>query len=85
VSKCYVSLELDLWGSAFGGVVGQESEVDQPVWYRRCDSGACVEIAIRGESVIIRSSIDSEVILTLTRAEWLEFLAGAKDGSFDAL
>lgn len=34
---------------------------------------------------MVRSSVASEAILTLTRAEWQEFLAGAKQGLFDDL
>jgi hypothetical protein len=60
----------------------------QLTWYKRrerCESGACVEISVQGESVAIRSSIDPGIILTLTRTEWQDFLAGAKEGSFDSL
>ncbi len=71
--------------SQFGGVVGQEPDADRTTWYGRCDSGACVEIAFQGESVLVRSSRTPEITLTLTRAEWTEFLAGAKQGQFDRL
>lgn len=55
------------------------------MWHRGCDSGACVEIAVQGEAVMVRSSAVPGVIITLTRAEWQEFLAGAKQGTFDRL
>jgi Domain of unknown function (DUF397) len=32
---------------------------------------------------MVRSSIAPEATLTLTRTEWQEFLAGAKQGLFD--
>jgi hypothetical protein len=44
-----------------------------------------VEIAIQGEVVMVRSSAVPESTLALTRAEWQEFLAGAKQGLFDGL
>jgi hypothetical protein len=44
-----------------------------------------VEIAIQGEAVMLRSSAAPEATLTLTRAEWQEFLAGARQGAFDRL
>jgi hypothetical protein len=66
-----------------GGAVGQEPAVDQPTWHRQCDGGSCVEIAVQGGAVMVRSSIAPEATLTLTRTEWQEFLAGAKQGLFD--
>ena len=65
--------------------MGQESAADQPVWYRQCENGACLEVAVQGEAVVVRSSAAPEATLTLTRAEWQEFLAGAKQGLFDRL
>jgi hypothetical protein len=65
----------------FGGIVRPES--DEPTWYRMCESGGCVEIAIQGEFVKFRSSNAPEVIVHLTRSEWQEFLAGARKGFFD--
>ncbi|HEX4833776.1 MAG TPA: DUF397 domain-containing protein [Trebonia sp.] len=52
---------------------------------RPCDSGHCVEVAAAGEDVLVRSTLAPQVLLTLSRAEWREFLAGAKDGTFDVL
>jgi hypothetical protein len=53
---------------------------------RRCETGACVEIGSRGESVLIRSSADSEGgYVTLSRDEWRVFVAAVKDGDFDSL
>lgn len=65
--------------------MGQGAEANQVTWHRRCDSGACVEIAVRGDTVMVRSTVTPEMILTLTRVEWRNFLAGAKEGSFDGL
>ena len=69
-----------------GGVVGDES-ASEPIWHAgiACDAGACVEIAVLGETVMVRSSITPHLTLTITRAEWREFLAGAKEGMFDHL
>ena len=68
-----------------GGAVRQDPTTNQPIWQRRCESGACVEIALQGEVVMIRSSTTPEVTVTLTRVEWQEFLVGAKQGLFDQL
>lgn len=68
-----------------GDIVGQEPAADPLTWHRSCESGACVEIAVRGEVMMIRSSTARDAVITLTRAEWLEFLAGAKKGLFDRL
>ena len=62
-----------------------EPPADQPIWQRSCESGACIEAAAKGESVILRSSVAPEAILAFTRAEWQEFLAGAKQGHFDGV
>jgi Domain of unknown function (DUF397) len=58
------------------------------VWHRgrACESGACVEVATTGDTVMVRSSADpSGIHVTLSRDEWQEFLAGAKEGAFDRL
>ena len=57
------------------------------VWYRaRCDSGACVEVAATGDTVIVRSSAkQGEAPVKLSREEWQEFLAGVKEGTFDGV
>jgi hypothetical protein len=44
-----------------------------------------VELAVQGEAVMVRSSVAPEETITLTRAEWQQFLAGAKQGLFDHL
>ena len=55
------------------------------VWHRpTCDGGECVEVAATGDAVLLRSSSSPDSVpVTLSRDEWREFLAGAKDGSFD--
>jgi hypothetical protein len=42
-----------------------------------------VEISVVGEEVVLRSTLSPGVLLALTRGEWREFLAGAKEGLFD--
>jgi hypothetical protein len=40
--------------------------------------------AATGDTVLLRSSLSLDATpVTLSRDEWREFLAGAKDGSFD--
>jgi hypothetical protein len=69
-----------------GGEVGDES-AGELTWHagRACETVNCVEIAVREEAVMVRSSVTPDSTLTLTRAEWQEFLAGAKEGLFDHL
>lgn len=50
---------------------------------RRCESIACVEVAMSGSHVWIRQSADPAQTLEFTREEWTAFLAGAKSGEFD--
>ncbi len=66
--------------------MGDES-AGEPTWHagRPCEAGNCVEIAAQGETIMVRSSVSPDLTLTLTRAEWQEFLAGAKEGLFDHL
>ena len=53
---------------------------------RRCESGACVEVAIAGDTVLLRSSRNQkEAPLALSRDEWQEFVAGVKDGIYDGM
>jgi hypothetical protein len=42
-------------------------------------------VAVQDDSVMLRSSVAPEAILTLARAEWDAFLEGARDGLFDNL
>lgn len=65
--------------------MGQEPAAEQPTWHRRCESGACVEIAIQGEAVLLRSSVAPDATIVLTRSEWREFLTEARQGLFDHL
>jgi hypothetical protein len=57
------------------------------MWHmgRPCDHGACVEIAVAGEEVLVRSSVNPGLLLSLSHDEWREFLASAKEGWFDDL
>ena len=54
-------------------------------WHSPCDGGTCVEVALQGEDVLLRSSLAPEVIVALSRAEWRTFLSGAIEGRFDHL
>lgn len=57
--------------------------MDQLRWHGRCDSSGCVEIAVQGNAVLMRNSAAPWVTLTLTRAEWQDFIRGVKEGLFD--
>jgi Domain of unknown function (DUF397) len=53
---------------------------------RTCESGACVGVARRGESVLIRNTNDPNGIVTeFSPEEWRQFLIGAKLGDFDGI
>lgn len=58
---------------------------EQPIWHAKCENGACVEIGVDGDAVMVRSSSAPDVAITLTRDEWYGFLADAKEGLFDQL
>ena len=61
---------------------------DELVWHGggRCESGACVEVAKDGDTVLVRSSVRPGVPpTTLSRDEWNGFIAEVKDGSFDLI
>ncbi|WP_127545117.1 DUF397 domain-containing protein [Actinoplanes sp. OR16] len=50
---------------------------------RHCSSGACVEVAMTGEEVLIRDSKNRDLTpLAFTQAEWEAFVAGVKAGDF---
>jgi hypothetical protein len=56
------------------------------VWHvsRTCESGACVRVARRGETVLIGNTNSPEGLVSeFTMDEWRHFLAGAKLGDFD--
>jgi predicted secreted Zn-dependent protease len=51
---------------------------------RTCDSGACIMVARNGDFVVFgNTSQPYGPTYSYTRAEWKEFLAGAKLGDFD--
>jgi hypothetical protein len=51
-----------------------------------CESGQCVAVARRGESVLIRNTSNPDGLASeFTRDEWRQFLAGAKLGDFDGI
>ena len=64
--------------------MGQEP-ADTLTWHkgRPCDGGTCVEVAVAGEEVLVRTTVSPDAPIRLTRAEWSAFLAGAKEGHFD--
>jgi len=68
-------------GSHFGGNVRTSI-----AWIksRRCESNACVEAAFADDEILVRSSADAaSPALRFTRAEWIAFIGGVRDGDFD--
>lgn len=56
------------------------------IWHGgpRCESGACVEVAVDGDTVLVRSSMHPEATpVALSHDEWNVFIAGVKGGAFD--
>jgi hypothetical protein len=49
----------------------------------RCSGGTCVEVAVAEGIVYLRASENPSRVLTFTKAEWADFVAGAKVGEFD--
>lgn len=67
---------MTLYPSAPGGLSWRVS--------RTCEGGACVMVARDGDSVVFGNTSQPEgPVFAYTRAEWKEFLAGAKLGDFD--
>jgi Domain of unknown function (DUF397) len=66
--------------------VGHES-AGELMWHKGkpCESGACVEVAVTGEDVLVRTTVSPDAPIRLTRGEWSAFLASAKEGHFDHL
>lgn len=61
------------------------SELDWLV-SRTCESGQCVGVARRGQSVLIRNTSSPEALVSeFTTEEWRQFLAGVKLGDFDGI
>jgi hypothetical protein len=73
------------------GAIGHESASDLECqasdleWQKSkpCDAGNCVEIAATDEHVLVRSSESPDARITLTRGEWADFLASAREGLLD--
>ncbi len=58
------------------------------VWHRSktCEGGACAEVTATNDTVMIHSSAHPRTApVTLSHAEWHEFLTALKEGAFDHL
>jgi hypothetical protein len=60
-------------------LLGSESP---QVWRKstRCESGACVEVAITGEGVKMRDSKNPDGFLTFSRDAWSDFMDSINRG-----
>jgi hypothetical protein len=59
---------------------------EDPIWRQGlCEGGACIEAAVAGEDVMMRSTAEPGAVLHMSREEWQKFLASAKSGLFDDL
>lgn len=63
-----------------------DSGQDEIIWHKSTASGPagnCVEVAVVGDSVLVRSSRDPlGSVLSFSRQEWAAFLAGVNNGEF---
>jgi hypothetical protein len=61
------------------------SELSAATWHRSAavESGSCIEVAVLGPVLALRSSADINRVVLLNRYEWQQFLHGVKDGEFD--
>lgn len=58
--------------------------MEQSVWVKGCDSGACVEVMALKTIVKVRDSKDKQGSwLTFTHEEWAQFVQATKAGVFD--
>jgi hypothetical protein len=65
----------------------REVDLNTLDWRRSslCSASSCLEVAFRGDDVLVRNSQDPEgLVLRFTREEWVVFVAGVKGGEFDA-
>lgn len=49
----------------------------------KCDTSACVEVAMVGDVVLVRNSNVPDVVAAFDRKEWKAFIHGAKESEFD--
>lgn len=66
--------------------LAEDAGGNEPRWRRssRCGNSACVEVASLGDEVAVRDSKNhGGPVLTYSREEWRDFVAGVKDGEFD--
>jgi len=57
-------------------------------WYmsRTCEGGACVMVAADGDNVLFGNTSDPDgPVVSYTKAEWHEFVAGVKLGDFEGI
>lgn len=63
-------------------------QTEQHIWRTAsfCAGGECVEVAQRGDSILMRNSTEPHGrILEYTTGEWESFIRGVKAGEFDDL
>ena len=58
---------------------------ETPLWRKssRCKRDECLELSLQGERVLLRSSHDVGVVLSLSRGEWDDFAQAVRRGEFD--
>ena len=52
---------------------------------RRCDTNACVEVALNDDGAAMRHTGEPETMLSFGVTAWQDFVAAVKDGEFDRL
>jgi uncharacterized protein DUF397 len=60
----------------------------EPAWRvsRTCEGGACVQVGMAGEEILLRSAADPGGLrIAVSRGSWQEFVIRVRDGHFDSL
>ncbi len=48
-----------------------------------CTNGSCVEVGATQDQVLVRNSVNPNIVTTFTLEEWKVFVEGVKKGEFD--
>lgn len=69
----------------FGGCIVSSGSDSTLRWRTatRCEGGTCVEVAILRGVIMVRDSTRPETMLSTGYAEWRDFVAKVKHGTFD--
>jgi len=64
----------------------RDKSTDEAAWRasRKCDGGACVQVGVANEEVLLRGAADPDGLrIAVSRDGWHEFVTRVKNGDFD--